>query len=286
MQIQEFFDKATSTLTYLVWDPATKDAVAIDPVLDYDPAASTVAEDSVGKVIAFLEREKLLLHYILETHAHADHVSGAQSLKARFSQAKVAIGARIAEVQKTFREVFDLPASFRADGSQFDELFTDEQVVRAGSLAWKVLYTPGHTAACSSYVFDDAVFTGDALFMPDGGVGRCDFPGGCSKTLYHSVTQRLYTLAETTRTFTGHDYQPNGRELRFQSTIGEHKKYNLHLKADTTEAAFVKFRTERDKTLSAPKLLLPSVQLNINAGQLPPPHENGRRYLYIPISPK
>lgn len=283
MKVQEFFDKATFTLTYVVWDDATRDAVVIDPVLDYDPASSTVSRESVDKVTAFVERERLNLHYLLETHAHADHLSGSQSLKARFPKAKVAIGARITEVQNVFKDVFDLPESFPCDGSQFDRLLRDGEKLSVGSLEIDVRYTPGHTPACSSYLIQDALFTGDALFMPDYGVGRCDFPAGSAETLYESVTKRLYVLPDSTRVFTGHDYLPNGRALRFESTIGEEKRTNIHLNIETTREAFVKFRTERDKTLSAPRLLLPSVQINVDAGKLPPTHRNGRCYLSIPI---
>lgn len=286
IQIKEFFDKATFTLTYLVWDPSTLDAVIIDPVLDYDQAGSKTSEESVTAVATFADQNQLKPHYILETHAHADHLSGSQYLKTRYPKAKLAIGARITEVQQVFKEFFDLSPSFKTDGSQFDKLFSDRELFTAGSLKFEVFYTPGHTPACSSYKIEDAVFTGDALFMPDSGVGRCDFPAGSAETLFESVTKRLYTLPDSTRTFTGHDYQPNGRALRFEATIGEQKRSNLHITAETTKESFVKFRTERDKTLAAPRLLLPSVQVNIDAGRLPTPHKNGRSYLAIPISRK
>lgn len=286
IRVQEFFDKATSTLTYTVWDPNTHDAVVIDPVLDYEPGGSLVSEESVKKVREFIVQQGLHVHFILETHAHADHLSGAQSLRAVLPQAKIAIGERITSVQKTFRDIFDLSETFKIDGSQFDRLLAEGEVLRAGSLAIEVLFTPGHTPACASYKIEDAVFTGDALFMPDSGVGRCDFPGGNAEALYDSVTQKLFALPDSTRVFTGHDYQPNGRALRFESSIAEEKALNIHLKAETGKAEFVKFRTERDKTLTAPKLLLPSIQVNIDAGRLPEPHRNGRRYLSIPISTK
>ncbi len=286
IQIKEFFDKATFTLTYVVWDPATSDAVVIDPVLDYDPGSSTVKEESVSAVASFLDRESLKVHFILETHAHADHLSGSQPLKKRYPQAKLAIGARITAVQKIFKPIFDLPDSFPTDGRQFDRLLKEGEGFDAGSIVIGVRYTPGHTPACCSYLIGDAVFTGDALFMPDYGVGRCDFPAGSSETLYESVTKQLFSLPESTRVFTAHDYLPNGRPLRFESTIGEEKRSNIHINAETSKEAFVKFRTERDKTLVAPRLLLPSVQVNIDAGNLPPAHVNGRRYLSIPISTK
>ncbi len=286
IQIKEFFDKATFTLTYVVWDPATHDAVIIDPVLDYDPGGSKVSEESVTNVASFVDINKLNLHYILETHAHADHLSGSQYLKTKYPKAKLAIGARITEVQKVFKEFFDLSDNFATDGSQFDTLFADREKFSAGSLSFEVIYTPGHTPACASYKIEDAVFTGDALFMPDYGVGRCDFPAGSAEVLFESVTKRLYSLPDATRVFTCHDYLPSGRPLRFESTIGEEKRSNIHINAETSKDAFVKFRSERDKTLAAPKLLLPSVQINIDAGRLPKPHRNGKSYLTIPISRK
>jgi len=283
MKIQEFFDPTTFTLTYLVWDEKSRDAVVIDPVLDYDPASSKVSESLLRHVMALIEAQDLKVHFLLETHAHADHLSGSQHLKARYPQAQVAIGATITEVQKIFKPIFDLPETFPTDGRQFDRLLKDNEVVGAGSLQFEVRSTPGHTPACSSYLFGDAVFTGDALFMPDYGVGRCDFPAGSAERLYDSVTRRLYSLPDSTRVFTGHDYLPNGRPLRFQSTIGEEKSLNIHLNARTTQAEFIAFRTARDKTLSAPKLLLPSVQINIDAGNLPGSRKNGVRYLSIPL---
>lgn len=284
IKVQEFFDSATNTLTYLVWDPATRDAVVIDPLLDYEPSASVVSEESVGKVTGFLEKERLTPHYILETHAHADHLSGSQPLKLRYPKAILAIGKRITEVQKTFSKVFDLGAAFPTDGRQFDRLLSDGEKFRAGSLEIEVIFTPGHTPACASYLIGDAVFTGDALFMPDYGVGRCDFPDGSASTLYDSITERLYGLPDATRVFTCHDYLPNGRALRFESTIGEEKRANVHVNSETTKEKFVEMRTKRDKTLSTPRLLLPSVHINIDAGRLPPPRANGKRYLSIPLS--
>lgn len=284
MQVQEFFDVATSTLTYVVWDAATRDAVVIDPLLDYDPAASKVSETSAEKVLGFLASKELRLHLILETHCHADHVSGAQVLKRKHSSAKIGIGRKIGEVQKLFKDVFDFESSFKTDGSQFDLLFDDGQVVRAGSLEFRVMYTPGHTPACASYIFGtEAAFVGDALFMPDYGSGRCDFPGGDPAELYRTIHDKLYSLPSSMKIYTGHDYQPGGRALRFCATVEEERTTNVHVKVETTAADFVRFRTERDKTLSAPKLLLPSVQLNLRAGHLPAPRANGRRYLNVPI---
>jgi len=282
MKIQEFFDPHTFTLTYVAYDEATRDAVVIDPVLDYDPSASQTGTASVDVVSRFIEREGLRLHYVLETHAHADHLSGSQLLKRRHG-AKVAIGARITEVQATFQALFDLGPELRTDGSQFDRLLADADTVQAGALAVRVIATPGHTPACVSYLVGDALFTGDALFIEDYGTGRCDFPRGSADDLYQSI-QKLYALPDATRVFVGHDYQPHGRPLRFETTLGASKQANVQLRAETSREAFVNFRKARDATLAAPRLLLPSVQVNINAGLMPPVRANGRRYLSIPVN--
>lgn len=285
MQIETFHDPATSTLTYVVFDSRSKDAVVIDPVLDYDPLSSSTATRSLEALEAFLRAQQLRVHYVLETHAHADHLSGSQYLKRRFD-AKVGIGARIREVQTVFRGVFDLPETFPTDGSQFDRLFEDGERIAAGTLTFEVVATPGHTPACVSYKIEDAVFTGDALFIEDAGTGRCDFPAGSADDLYTSVHERLYALPDSTRVFVGHDYQPNGRPLRHETTIGASKRENIQLRAGTTREEFVALRTARDATLAAPRLLYPSVQVNVDAGLLPRPHANGRRYLVLPLDPK
>jgi len=282
MHVEPFYDPRTSTLTYIVSDPATRDAIVIDPVLDYDPAAGSTWTESVDRVSEYVRRERLKLHFVLETHAHADHLSGSQLLRRRFD-ARVAIGARIREVQVTFQGIFDLPASFATDGGQFDRLLGDGERLRAGSLAIEVIATPGHTPACVSYRIDDAVFTGDALFTEDYGTGRCDFPRGSAEDLYDSI-QRLYALPDATRVFVGHDYQPGGREVRWETTIGASKARNPQLSATTTRPEFVALRRARDATLPAPRLLFPSVQVNIAAGRLPAPHANGVRYLAIPVN--
>ena len=284
MHIEAFYDDATSTLTYLVYDPDTRDAVVIDPVLDYDPAASTVSHDSLDRVSARVAELELELGMILETHAHADHLSGSQELKRRFPQAALAIGSKITVVQETFKEVFDLPADFPTDGRQFDRLLEDGEIVEVGSLAFEVRHTPGHTPACACYLFEDALFTGDTMFMPDMGTGRCDFPAGDAEDLYTSITERIYTLPDATRVFVGHDYQPGGRALAYETTVAAQKQGNKQLPADRSRADFVEFRTTRDAGLSTPKLLFQSVQVNVNAGSLPDPASNERRYLKIPIN--
>lgn len=282
LKLQTFFDKATYTLTYIVFDENTKDAIIIDPVLDYEPAASKVSTESVDKVVNFVKENDLVVHYILETHAHADHLTGAAVLKERIPQAKIAIGERITEVQEVFKDLYNLK-KLVPDGHQFDLLLKENETIKAGSIELKTIFTPGHTPACSSYLVEDMLFTGDVLFMPDSGTGRCDFPKGSAEDLYHSVKEKLYKLPETTRTFTGHDYQPNGRELKFESSIAEHKKSNIHLKEETSKDEYVSFRTGRDSGLSAPKLLLQSLQVNIDAGHLPEGEDNGMVYFKIPV---
>lgn len=283
MNIETFYDEHTATFSYIVWDAASRDAVLIDPVLDYDPVGSKVWTESVDAALGFLKDKNLTLHYVLETHAHADHMSGSQIVKEHYPDAVLAIGDRIRAVQKVFKRVFDLPDHFATDGSQFDRLLEDGEVVEAGTLRLKVIATPGHTPACVTYQVEDAIFTGDALFMPDMGTGRCDFPAGSADDLYNSVN-RLYTLPDETRVFVGHDYQPNGRALANETTIGEEKTHNVQLKATTTREEFVKFRNARDATLRAPRLLYQSIQVNVDAGALPDANAEEQRYLRIPLN--
>ncbi len=284
MNIEPFYDERTHTMTYVVYDEVTKDAVVIDPVLDYEPIGSKVSTESVDRVSEFLRGKHLTLHFVLETHAHADHLSGSQLLKSRFPSARLAIGRRITDVQSVFKGVFDLPDDFPTDGRQFDRLLEDGEVVEGGSLRIEVMFTPGHTPACVTYRAEDAIFTGDALFMPDMGTGRCDFPAGSARDLYHSITRRIYTLPDATRLFVGHDYQPGGRDLAYQTTVGEQKKSNVQLPESRSEEDFVRFRSERDSGLEAPRLLFQSVQVNVDAGALPRPAKNEIRYLRIPIN--
>ena len=282
-QIKSFYDPATFTLTYVVFDPDTRDAVVIDPVLDYDPVGSVTSTERLDELERFLADARLRVHFVIETHAHADHLSGSQRLRRRFD-ARVAIGARITEVQQVFQRVFDLPATFRTDGAQFDLLLHDGQRLTAGSLAFDVIATPGHTPACISLKIGDALFTGDAVFIEDYGTGRCDFPSGSADALYTSVHDKLYALPDETRVFVGHDYQPGGRELRYETTIGRLKASNVQLRADTSRADFVRLRNERDGTLKAPRLLFQSVQVNIDAGRLPPASAGGARLLRLPVN--
>jgi len=283
MKVESFYDEWTSTLTYVVFDEASKDAVVIDPVLDYDAAASSISYRSVNRVTSFLRDNQLTLHYVLETHAHADHLSGSQVLKSRFPGAQLAIGSQITVVQAAFKDVFDLPAEFPTDGSQFDKLLADGEKCQAGSLEFETIATPGHTPACVTYRFGDAIFTGDALFMPDMGTGRCDFPEGSASDLYDSIT-KLHALPDDTRVFVGHDYQPGGRELKCEASMADQKANNIQLPSGRSREDFIKFRTERDAGLNTPRLLLQSVQVNVDAGSLPTANDKGVRYLRIPIN--
>ena len=282
LEIKHFFDQETYTLTYLVYDKNSQDALIIDPVLNYDQASSKTSTESIEEVKAFITQHGLNAHFILETHAHADHLTGSIELKKIYPQLKIAIGKNIVKVQETFKAVFNLK-DLNTNGVQFDVLLDEDQALEAGSITVKTIFTPGHTPACSSYLIGDMLFTGDALFMPDFGTGRCDFPMGSAKDLYHSIHDKLYKLPEETRFYTGHDYRPNGRELRYMATIGESKQNNIQLKESTTEEEFVKFREERDAKLSAPKLLLPSVQINIDGGRIPVAEDNGVSYIKIPV---
>lgn len=283
MKVQHFFDIETSTLSYVMYDEATKDAVVIDPVLDFDPSSGKITDTSVLSLIKFIKENGLKIHYILETHAHADHLSSSQLLKQNFPHSKLGISKRIKVVQAVFKKVFNL-THFLADGSDFDFLIEDEVAFKAGTLSIFPIPTPGHTPACTSFVIGNNVFTGDALFMPDYGTGRCDFPQGSAAELYNSVI-RLYQLPDETLVFVGHDYQPNGRELLFQTTIGESKMKNIQLNSTTDKEHYISFREARDNTLNAPRLLLPSLQVNIAAGHLPIQEENGVSYLKLPLKP-
>lgn len=283
MKIQHFFDRDTFTLTYLVIDEKTKDTVIIDPVLDFDPPSGKVDDHSIQSVIDYIKEKQLNIKAILETHAHADHLSSSQILKQLYPHAVHGIGEKIKVVQDVFKTHFNL-SDLKTDGSQFDHLFVDFEEIFFGTLHMKAIPTPGHTPACMSYQFGDSIFVGDALFMPDYGTGRCDFPKGSANDLYHSISENLYTLSDDTKVFVGHDYSPNGREMSFQTTIGESKLKNIQLSSKTTEAEYVQFRETRDKTLAAPKLLLPSIQVNIDAGHLPAVESNGKSYLKLPLN--
>ena len=279
-EIRGFFDDQTNTITYLVWDPATRKAVVIDPVLDYDPVDGTVDTRSAERVLGAASENDLTVTHVLETHAHADHLSAAPLFKAK-TGARIAIGAKIRDVQKVFRPMF-CADDLKVDGSDFDLLLADGDCIRIGGLELEAIETPGHTAADVSYRVGDAVFVGDTLFMPDYGTARTDFPGGDARQLYRSI-QKLLSMPPETRLFMCHDYKAPGRdEYRWETTVADQRR-NVHLAACVTEDEFVKMREERDATLSTPKLLLPSIQVNIRAGRLPPAEENGVSYLRIPV---
>jgi glyoxylase-like metal-dependent hydrolase (beta-lactamase superfamily II) len=280
--VAAFLHADSNTWTYLVSDPATRQAALIDPVLDYDPKSGRTSDRAASEVQAAIERDGLQLRWLLETHAHADHLSAAQWFKARHPHARLGIGEGIREVQATFKPLFNLEPDFATDGSQFDHLFKDGENFAIGDLEAAVIAVPGHTNDSIAYLIGDALFVGDSLFMPDGGTARCDFPGGAAARLYASI-QRLYALPDETRVYVCHDYGPGGRELRHLSSIGEQKHGNIHVRAGVQESEYVALRQARDATLAMPVLMLPAVQVNIRAGALPPPESNGVRYLKIPL---
>ena len=280
--VEGFFDAATHTVTYLVADPATGAAAVIDPVLDFDAASGRTSTASLEQVLARIAERGLTLERILETHAHADHLTGADEIRRR-TGAPIGIGSRITEVQKVFSVLFEAH-DVTADGVVFDSLYADGSRFTLGSLPVEVLHTPGHTPACVSYVIGDAVFVGDTLFMPDYGTARCDFPGGDARTLYRSI-QRLFALPPETRLFVGHDYLPEGRpDFRWETTVGAEMAGNIHLGGGRSEAEFAALREARDATLKVPALILPSLQINIRAGALPPPEPSGKRFLKLPLN--
>ncbi len=281
--IRTFFDEPTFTASHVVSDPATRSAAIVDSVLDFDSASGRTSTKSADEIIAYVTAENLKVDWILETHVHADHLSAAPYLKERLG-GKIAIGSNITIVQRTFGEIFNLEAEFRRDGGQFDALFDDGATFSVGNLRARVIHTPGHTPACISYVIGDAAFVGDTLFMPDYGTARCDFPGGDAATLYRSI-QKLFALPDETRLFMCHDYKAPGREeYAWETTVKDERDRNVHVGRGVSEADFVQMRTARDKTLAMPRLILPSVQVNMRAGVMPPPDSNGVRYLKLPLN--
>jgi glyoxylase-like metal-dependent hydrolase (beta-lactamase superfamily II) len=279
--ITTFFDTATYTITYIVADPATRRAVIIDPVLDFDPKSGRTSTRSAMKVVAAAESEHLTVNWILETHAHADHLSAAQFLKERLI-AKTAIGERIKEVQTTFRPIFNA-TDLACDGTPFDRLLKDGETIMVGNLAIEVMHTPGHTPACVSYRIGNNVFVGDTLFMPDYGTARCDFPGGDARTLYRSI-RRILTLPPETVMWMCHDYgSPTRTTFAWKTSVGAQREKNVQIRDGVDEDGFATMRTARDKTLTMPVLMLPSVQVNIRAGRMPPPDSDGQVYLKLPV---
>ncbi|MBI3797196.1 MAG: MBL fold metallo-hydrolase [Deltaproteobacteria bacterium] len=282
MKIQPFFDKRTSTLTYVVHDEASKVGVVIDSVMDFDAKNGRTWYESCEAVTQYIDTQRLTIPYVLDTHAHADHLSGMAYIKARYG-ARTVIGQFITTVQARFRDLYNLGPDFPVDGRQFDVLLNDGDELQVGPLTVQAIHTPGHTPACLTYQISDALFVGDTIFMPDFGTARCDFPGGSAEILYESI-QKLYALPEATRIFTCHDYQPGGRALRYESTVGEERTTNIQLNIRTSKEEFVTRRRARDATLEMPALILPSLQVNIRAGCLPEPESNGVSYLKLPLN--
>lgn len=283
-EIRAFFDEPTNTVSYLVWDPGSRRGVAIDPVLDFDVAAGTVDDGSVEKLLTAAQDEGVAIDWVLETHIHADHLSGAPLIKAR-TGAKIAIGEHVREVQNIFRPIFGAE-DVKAEGGDFDRLLEDGERLEVGGLTIEVMHTPGHTPACVSYKIGDAVFVGDTLFMPDYGTARTDFPGGCARQLYRSI-QKLLSLPPETRLLMCHDYKAPGRDqFAWETTVGEERRANKHVHEGVGEDEFVAMREERDRSLCTPRLLIPSIQVNMRAGRFPPADQHGVRYLRVPVTLK
>ena len=281
--VKAFFDNDTNTVSYVVTDPQTRRCAIVDSVLDYDPKAGRTRHDSASQIVAYVKQEALTVDWLLETHVHADHLSAAPWIQEQVG-GKLAIGEHIRTVQETFGKVFNAGTEFARDGRQFDHLFADGDTYQVGNIEARAIHTPGHTPACMSHVIGDAVFVGDTLFMPDYGTARCDFPGGDARTLYQSV-QKLLALPDDTRMFLCHDYLPESRsEYQWETTVGDQRRHNIHVHEGVSEEEFVSMREKRDATLDMPRLILPSVQINMRAGHLPPEEDNGVSYLKIPLN--
>ena len=281
--VHAFFDEDTNTVSYVVSDPTTRQCAIIDSVLDYNANAGSTRHDSAARIVAFVREQALTVQWLLETHVHADHLSAAPWLQQQLG-GQLAIGSRICTVQETFAKAFNAGHEFQRDGSQFDLLLEDGDHFQLGNLNARAIHTPGHTPACMTYVIGDAAFVGDTLFMPDYGTARCDFPGGDARTLYHSV-QKIFALPDSTRVFLCHDYLPAQRnDYQWETTVAAQKANNIHIHSGISEAEFVAMREARDATLDMPRLILPSVQVNMRAGHLPPAEDNGVHYLKIPVN--
>lgn len=279
--VTAFFDEATNTISYVVRDPSSDACAIVDSVMDIDYAAGRIAFDHADRIIEYVRAQGLRVEWLIETHVHADHLSAAPYLQ-RHLGGRIAIGERIVQVQETFGKVFNEGDGFQRDGSQFDRLFADGDTYRIGNMTATAQHTPGHTPACMTHVVGDAAFVGDTLFMPDGGTARADFPGGDARTLYRSI-RRILALPPDTRLFMCHDYGPDGREIRWETTVAEERVHNIHVRDGIDEDDFVDMRTRRDATLAMPRLILPSLQINMRAGQLPPADIDGRRFLKVPL---
>jgi len=281
-EVKAFFDKASNTFSYVAWDPATMKAAVLDSVLDYDAASGRTSRKSADTVIAFVRAQGLIVEWVIDTHVHADHLSASSHVQSVLG-GKLGIGEHIRTVQDSFGALFNAGTEFRRDGSQFDHLFSDGERYMVGRIEATAMHTPGHTPACVTHLIGDAAFVGDTLFMPDYGTARCDFPGGDAATLFRSI-QKIYALPGSTRIFLCHDYRAPGRdEFAHETTVSAERSSNIHVHDGVSEAEFVAMRTSRDATLSMPQLILPAVQVNMRAGQLPPAEDNGVRYLKIPL---
>ena len=281
-EVTAFFDAPTNTISYVVKDPNSMACAVIDSVMDIDYAAGRITYDGADAIIAYIEQHQLKLEWLIETHVHADHLSGAPYIQGKLG-GKLGIGENITIVQDTFGKVFNEGTEFQRDGSQFDRLFTDGDSYQIGGLTVHVMHTPGHTPACMTHVAGDAAFVGDTLFMPDGGSARADFPGGDARTLYRSI-QRVLSLPREMRLFMCHDYGPNGREIQWETTVGDEIDHNIQIGQGTDEDSFVAMREARDATLAMPKLIIPALQVNMRAGQLPPKGPDGKTYLKVPVN--
>jgi glyoxylase-like metal-dependent hydrolase (beta-lactamase superfamily II) len=281
-EVRSFFHSESNTICHVVEAPGSKRCAIIDAALDYDQAAGRTSTAFAESIVADIEARGLTVDWILETHAHADHLSAAPYLKQQLG-GQIGIGRHITDVQTLFKDLFNVEKTFNTDGSQFDHLFAEGETFRIGALEGRVLYTPGHTPACVTYVIGDAAFVGDTLFMPDGGTARADFPGGDAAVLYRSIA-KILALPPATRLFVCHDYGPGGRAIAWETTVAEERAKNLHVHEGVSEAEFVKLRTERDKGLKVPQLLIPSIQVNMRAGELPPPEDNGTSYIKVPLN--
>jgi glyoxylase-like metal-dependent hydrolase (beta-lactamase superfamily II) len=279
--VTAFFDEATNTVSYVAKDPSSISCAVIDSVLDFDYASGHIGYESADRVIDFIETHKLHLEWLIETHVHADHLSAAPYIQQKLG-GKIGIGDRIAVVQNTFGKIFNEGTEFQRDGSQFDRLFADGDTYRIGGLEARAIHTPGHTPACMTHVIGDAAFVGDTLFMPDGGTARADFPGGDARQLFRSI-KKVLDLPPGTRLFMCHDYGPNGREIRWETTVAEERATNIHVHDGVTEDEFVAMRNARDATLAMPRLIIPSIQVNMKAGRLPEPDDSGTRFLKVPL---
>ncbi|MBX9455103.1 MAG: MBL fold metallo-hydrolase [Rhizobium sp.] len=280
--VTAFFDEATNTVSYVVKDPASRACAIVDSVLDFDYASGHTATESADRIVDHIRSQCLDVEWLIETHVHADHLSAAPYIQERVG-GKIGIGDRITVVQDTFGKIFNEGSAFERDGSQFDRLFHDGDTYTIGALEGRAIHTPGHTPACMTHVIGDAAFVGDTLFMPDGGTARADFPGGDARELYRSI-RKILALPSETRLYMCHDYGPDGREIKWETTVADERAHNIHVRDGVSEDEFVAMRTARDATLSMPKLIIPSIQVNMKAGALPEPEDNGERYLKVPLN--